>query len=269
MQVDASDVGASVHRVNGVRLHRLRGRLLPLVDLGKELGIDRVEVDDTLLLVVVRSSGRRLGLVVDAVGDPIEVVLKPLPRDVRAIAAFGGVAILGDGVPALVLDVAGVAATAGGREGALAEDEESDGPTGAIETGRSLLLAQAPKGENVAFRLADVRRLVQLPSGSVEHIGGFEVVQYDEAIVPIVRIGGDHPNDRAVLATVVCTSARGPVAVIVDRIADIVPEPAGTAPSLDDDTSSDRLVVGGCVTRLIDIDSLVPASWTAGAGATR
>ena len=121
-QVDVQEVvhldrrcGArSVDDLDGARLHRLRDRLLPLVDLADQLGVTAAATPaGELMVVVVEIAGKRFGLVVDAIGDTTEVVVEPLTRATRSIAVFGGVTILADGRPTLILDLSALAAAAG------------------------------------------------------------------------------------------------------------------------------------------------------------
>jgi len=113
LHLDAAEATDTVHRIEGVGLHRLRGRLLPLVDLSEQLGGAPAAQEAGLTIVVVANAGRRFGLVVESVGDMTEAVVKPMPRAARTIPAFVGVTILGDGRPSLILDVAGISELAG------------------------------------------------------------------------------------------------------------------------------------------------------------
>ncbi len=67
LHLDAGEA-AGVQRIQGVGLHRLRGRLLPLVDLADALGGEPTSGDAGLTIVVVTTAGKRFGIVVDAVG---------------------------------------------------------------------------------------------------------------------------------------------------------------------------------------------------------
>ena len=53
--------------------------------------------------MVAEIDRRRFGIIVDDVDDPIDAVVKPLPRAMRSIAMFAGVTILSDGRPALIV----------------------------------------------------------------------------------------------------------------------------------------------------------------------
>jgi two-component system chemotaxis sensor kinase CheA len=257
------DVAASVHDVDGARILRLRERLLPLVDLAAQLRLDHRGAADGLLVIVVESNGRRFGIVVDAIGDMIDVVVKPLTRAIRSIRLFGGVTILGDGEPALILDVAGLALGAGitatqdnGKDDRIADEEDATS---------MLLLATDADGGRIAIDMAAVRRLEQIAGDSVERWGPFEVVQYRGGILPLVRVADILPNGTPaapaadVLQVVVCESSVGLVGFVVARVEDVVPKPDAVASAQPPGRRGvmETLVVAGRVTELLDVELLV------------
>lgn len=271
VRLDADQVAATVDDIGGARLHRLRGRLLPLVGLAEHLRVPPTRESGGLDIVVIRNAGRRVGLVVDGVGDTIEAVVKPLPRAVRSVPVFAGVTILGDGQPSLILDVAGL--VGGSVVEAATGDQEHDPDEGTTLSGTAgLLLATGASGGGLAFRLSVVQRLERFPALRVDHVGGTEVVHYGDAIIPLIRVSAalssvqpleaDRSSD--VLDAVVCASSAGLVAMVVDSIQDVVPEPpAPTQPAARPGVEA-CLVIGGRVTEVVDVDALVAASGLAG-----
>ena len=97
-----------VRRVDGRETLVLRGRTIPLVRLREVLGVAEGEVPARAPIIVLEIGERRGGVVVDAVLGHQEIVVKPiqLPRGVPPV--FGGATILGDGMPALILDAGGL-----------------------------------------------------------------------------------------------------------------------------------------------------------------
>jgi two-component system chemotaxis sensor kinase CheA len=94
---------ASVHGRG--ELVAVRGQQVPLVRLGRHLGITGAIEDATRAIVVVLEAGsdRRCLLVDELVGKQ-EVVIKPLGESFVGRTPFAGAAILGDGRVGLILD---------------------------------------------------------------------------------------------------------------------------------------------------------------------
>jgi two-component system chemotaxis sensor kinase CheA len=271
VSLDGTAVAERVDAVEGARLLRLRGQLLPLVSLTERLAVSSMRGDGALLIVVVEAEGRRFGLVVDDVGDTIDAVVKPLPRLLRGIAVFAGTTILGDGRPALLLDVAGLADVAGIAASDHQEVGQVDGVTPSA-TSAGLLLATAPDGGRLAVRIGRVRRLESFALERVERAGDREVVQYGDELLPLARVAVLLPERRRVdretppagalegVAAVVCETAVGLVGFVVGSIDDVVPEP--TVPRQPPSRAGVEacVVVGDRVAELLDLDSLAAAA---------
>ena len=100
--------------IQGAPVYRLRGNLLPLVYLNRELEIQSAArgaamTQEAVNIVVLQADNRRFGLVVDQVNDTEEIVVKPLGQHLKGITAFAGATIMGDGRVALILDILGIA----------------------------------------------------------------------------------------------------------------------------------------------------------------
>src|SRR5262249_49786461 len=124
-----------IERIHGAPVYRLRGNLLPLVYLHDQLHPGSTvlpAVEGAINIVVLQADDRQFGLVVDAIHDTEEIVVKPLQKQLKGISVFAGATIMGDGKVALILDVLGLAqkahVVAGVRERALGEK-----PSGAAE----------------------------------------------------------------------------------------------------------------------------------------
>ena len=277
VHLDPEAVLSSVHDLDGARIHRLRDRLLPLVDLAGQLGVTAAAMPtDGLTVVVVEIHGKRFGLVVDGVGDTTEVVVEPLTRATRSIALFAGVTILSDGRPTLIVELSALAVAAGV---ATAHD---DGPVEAdvsdtVVDGSSLLLATGIGGGQIAVSLSAVRRLELFTSQRVQRSGAIEVVEYDGAVLPLLRLkellpdsgvdgnGASGPDGERV-QTIVCDSSGGPVGLVVERIDDVVTEPPLLAQPPGRRGVLRRLVIEDRVTELLDIDALVADAYAGALG---
>ena len=268
VHLDPAAVHSSVDDVDGARIHRLRERLLPLVELADQLGVTAAATPaDGLMIVVVEIHGKRFGLVVDAVGDTTEVVVEPLTRATRSIAVFAGVTILADGRPTLIVDLNALAAAAGVvavRDDRPREVEVSDD----VVDESSVLLATGFGGGHLAVSLSAVRRLERFPCQLVQRSGEVDVVQYGDAILPLLRLDALLPDSRADgngasgpaaehVQTIVCHSSGGPVGLVVERIHDVVPEPSAPAQPSSRRGVIRRLVIDDRVTELLDVEALV------------
>ncbi len=88
---------------------RLRDRVVPLLYLNEVLGTKKGESADGMVhIVVVKTGDRIVGLVVDALLEPQDVVVKSLGNFIGEIKGISGASILGTGEVALILDVPSV-----------------------------------------------------------------------------------------------------------------------------------------------------------------
>jgi len=87
----------------------LRDRVVPLVDLRKLLGTNGGAPAPPRRPVIVLEMGeRRSGIVVDGMLSQQEIVVKGFEAPQGTLPIFSGATIMGDGVPALILDAAGL-----------------------------------------------------------------------------------------------------------------------------------------------------------------
>jgi two-component system chemotaxis sensor kinase CheA len=84
-----------------------RGGFAPLIDVGQELGYRTAPADpiSSVVLVVETEVSTRCALVVDAIHDQRQVVIKSLEANYRQVPGIAAATILGDGRVALILDV--------------------------------------------------------------------------------------------------------------------------------------------------------------------
>ncbi len=113
IRIRRDEISSRVKLVKGHRVIKLRGMVLPLVSMGEIFGIEEEEKDpDRLLIVVVKTDQRKLGIIVDELIGGQDVVIKSLGAYLGKGRLFGkipglaGSTILGSGKVALILDVA-------------------------------------------------------------------------------------------------------------------------------------------------------------------
>ncbi|MDP3714545.1 MAG: chemotaxis protein CheA [Mycobacteriales bacterium] len=232
VRLEGEQARTAVEMIHDTPVYRLRGNLLPLVDLRHELGLgDREEAGDVMNIVVLQADDRQFGLVVEGVSDTEEIVVKPLGRQLKGIATFAGATIMGDGRLALILDVLGLAQQAKvvseNRERAALSSAAS--AAAGDEAAQALVVLRLGLDTRVAVPLSLVARLEEVPASSVERSGGRDVVQYRGQIMPLVHVcdalGVPRSVEEHEVLQVVVHSVDGRnVGLVVDEIVDIVEE---------------------------------------------
>jgi two-component system chemotaxis sensor kinase CheA len=105
---------AETVRVPRTALQRLRDReafvlrdsVVPVLRLVRLLDLpDTVSDHDDEAILVVRLNGERLGIVVDAFREGMEVIVKPMEGVLAGLSGFAGTTLLGDGRVLLILDL--------------------------------------------------------------------------------------------------------------------------------------------------------------------
>jgi two-component system chemotaxis sensor kinase CheA len=92
-----------VRRVRGTDVLVLRDEVIPLLSLRQIVDLPPRDAEGSQV-VVLEVADRRAGLVVDQLRGQQEIVVKPIDGARGAASCFSGATILGDGVPALILE---------------------------------------------------------------------------------------------------------------------------------------------------------------------
>jgi two-component system chemotaxis sensor kinase CheA len=267
-----------IEMVHGVPVHRLRGKLLPLVYLRKQLemrgGAGPDAQDEAAVnIVVLQADERQFGLVVDAIGDSEEIVVKPLRKQLKAVKVFAGASIMGDGKVALILDVLGLAQRAGvvgeARDRALLEKPPET--VSAAAEKQTFLLFAGQGDSRMAIPLGALDRLEEFPVSQIEMSGTQWVTQYRGQILPLFRLNlvleerrrklkglqELPPAASGRLQVLVLNYASHTFGLVVEKILDIIEDRAEvkTPPTRAGVLYS--VVIGGRVTELLDIAAIV------------
>ena len=272
VRIDGDRVDSEIEWIHGAPVHRLRGRLLPIVDLAEQLRIPNRPLSErsSINLVVLQADGQRFGLVVDSITDTQEIVVKPLGAQVNDLGVYAGATIMGDGRVALILDVLGMAHLASvlSEDGQLVDEAPDDiGDAGHADR-EAVLVADLGNGQRAAVALSRVARLEQIAATSIETSAGGAVVQYRGDLMPLVSLAraaglgagmSIGPSDEGLHEVVVCRGASGPVGFVVDRIVDVVQEDiaAATRAARAAGSVTFTAVVDGRVTDVVDVDALL------------
>jgi two-component system chemotaxis sensor kinase CheA len=277
VRLESDKVAKGIELVHGAPVYRLRGRLLPLVYLQRELQIEpdsNSSVNDGAVNIVVLQAGdRQFGLVVDQINDSEEIVVKPLRKQLKTVKTFAGSSIMGDGKVALILDVLGLAQRASvvteNRERAFG-DKTAD-IVGAAAEKQTFLLFAGPGDSRMAIPLNSLARLEEFPVNQIEMSGSQWVTQYRGQILPLVRLNVALEERRAKLRALQAPPAAdsGPIQVlvlnhdgrtfglVVEQILDIVEDRADVKMAATRPSVLYSVVIGERVTELLDIPAIL------------
>ncbi len=243
-----------VENVNGALFYRLRDHLLPLVELDRVLGFEPAQGVPSILVCQVGAC--RFGMIVDAVLDTHEIVVKPVGRMVKGVRAYTGTTILGDGQVIMILDVPGIAQTTDvlsrtrkEDHRACAEDESYGGRD------ESLLIFDAGTSAPRAVPLSQVARLEEFSSDQIEWVDERWVVQYRGQLLPLLPASGEiEMRGMDPRPVIVFSDGIHPMGLAVDAIRDIVNEAVTIQSESMTPGLTGSIVVAGRTTELVDID---------------
>ncbi|MFN8651624.1 MAG: chemotaxis protein CheA [Gemmatimonadales bacterium] len=237
VRLEGDEAKKQIEMVYGAPVCRLRGRLLPLVNLSQSLGLQgdfwgpSGRSGEAVNIVVLQADEHTFGLVVDEINDTEEIVVKPLGKQVKGLNAYAGATIMGDGRVALILDVMGLAQRAQVVSEARARAASSAVETRAAgnDTRQMLLLFRLGADRRLAIPLSLVARLEEFKRAEVERAGEHQVVQYRDRLLPLLQLTDllgepSTASDSETLPVVVYTHNGQDVGLVVENIIDIVEE---------------------------------------------
>ena len=194
LRLRPEEVQTRIEVVGDSKVLLLRDRVLPLANFAELIGsaatTARSSEGAALEIAVVTTGTMTYGLVVGCFHDTEEVVVKPLGRRLKHLREYSGATILGDGMVALILDVAGVAVKAGlasASESERAEELAAQAEARLRDT-HSLLLFQNAPGESFAVPLELVQRIERIKPAQVERFGQHRTMQYHGGSLPLVAL---------------------------------------------------------------------------------
>ncbi len=256
----------SIETLLNVPVYRLRGQILPLVNLAAVLQLPpSTGPTDLLYFVVIAADDYRFGLIVDWIEDTQNMVVKPLSKQLRSLNMFAGATVLGDGAAALILDTSGLAKYAGVQR----QSQQSFAPATELEPGLSdrqlILIMLGPQNVRMGILLTHATRLEILPSTVIERVGDQYLMQYRDRIVSLIDLQAvctgmvSSPAEFAEFVSIVIITLDGDrtVGLIVHQILDIVEEAitvtgAATRPGV-----TCYATVQGHITEMLDLNAIV------------
>ena len=204
VRVRAVEVEQRIGQVQDAKVLRLRGNLLPLIELSdvlelkepfkpeKEATEKETSEEDTprkaINIIVVETGEQRFGIIVDGLHDSEEIVVKPLSRHLQSCPCLSGATILGDGHVALILDVPGMAAHQEIRNDEELNAGEDQSEVNADEESQYMLLFSNHENEHFAVSMDIVSRIDRIQTEQIDSVGGHELLQYGSATMPLMRL---------------------------------------------------------------------------------
>jgi two-component system chemotaxis sensor kinase CheA len=270
VRLEGEEARKKIEVLYNAPVYRLRGQLLPIVYLNQHLKLKSPGASEIVNIVVLQADGRQFGLVVDAINDAEEIVVKPLGKQLKSLSSFAGATIMGDGRVALILDILGVAQKA--RVITEAREHTLSGENKGLDhrdDRQTLLLFELGRDRHFALPLSAVARLEELPVADVERSGQLEVVQYRGQIMSLIRVdrylgdgvGSDTAAEAPTMLQVVVYSDHGrSVGLVVSKISDIVHEALAVRRSGARDGILGSAVIKERVTDLLDFEGIIRAA---------
>lgn len=285
VRLESDQARKGIESLYGAPVYRLRGQLLPLCYLNKELELEalaassavvttssqpasQAQSQDAVNIVILQADGRQFGLVVDEINDTEEIVVKPLGKQLKGLSCFAGATIMGDGKVALILDVLGLAQHADVinevRDRSMVDKTRADNRTTDKQT---LLLFDVGRGSRMAIPLSMVARLEEFPRDQIEHSGSQQVVQYRGQILPLIRVSdyvtsnSESSAESSDMVQVVVYSEQGrSVGLVVGSINDIVEESVQVKREAQGSGILGSAVIQDKVTDLLDVSAIIQAA---------
>ncbi|MEP9375451.1 chemotaxis protein CheW [Aquabacter sp. CN5-332] len=257
-----ADSEHAVRRLNDAPVLCLRNQLLPMLHLGRLLGLDAgkpegyVDEDfENRLIAVMDVGNERFGIVLDSVSHTEEIVVKPMSSVLRQVSLVSGSTILGDGHVIMIVDPNGLAqAVAAGSEASMTSTMADAVQQDTSDAFMSLLLFSAGSDDIKAVPLSLVTRLEELERDTIEKVDGRAVIQYRGKLIPVIRADGELAERGTGTQPMLIFSHDARVmGLAVDKIVDIVES------SLDLQlSSSSPHVLGGAIidgraTEILDV----------------
>lgn len=281
-----------IETINGSRVLRLRDHLLPLLDLKKILQLhDEPEIvqeneqtetpvsadettnsdtdeelekklkEENAFILVVQLGNSAFGVIVDAVFDTEEIVVKPVSPILRNIEMFSGNTILGDGSVVMILDVNGISKSSGdisvfAEDMRLAtEEEEQDQHDENKKQKEALLLFRAGGEETKAVPLQTVGRLEEFDTKDIETADGSYVVQYRDRLMPLISVDENHKLAEKFQPVIVFFDnvKNKTMGIMVDKIIDVIEETFSIEQSKGENGLLGSAIIQGKATDIIDV----------------
>ncbi|HAK47261.1 MAG TPA: hybrid sensor histidine kinase/response regulator [Spirochaeta sp.] len=226
----------------------------------------RFHAESVLNIVIVSSGNTTYGILVDSLHETMEIVVKPLGRQLKKCKEYAGATIMGNGNVALILDVAGIAnmlemsSVAGSLEQKEAEQEIEKVSK---EEKHAYLLFRSSEEEYCAMPLELVARVEQIEAARIEQIGGKRIIQYLGRGLPLVSladVAGEQSVPEDNLAAIVFHAFGRDIGLLAIRPVDFIEqEMVIDHTSLRQKGVMGSVIIDGRTTMIVDVHEIVEA----------
>jgi two-component system chemotaxis sensor kinase CheA len=266
VRIDGREGGPAIEQAGAVPMLRLRGRLVPLVELGDLLRLDPPAAASAGVPVIAIAAvgGITLGIVVDQVFDTEEIVVKPMAPPLRPIALFGGAAILGDGAVIMILDPNAIARAMG-----LSGGDETRRRTPRITAkadrssgGTAMLLFRTMAGAAPsAVPLNLVARIESMKCDQITTSGDRYVTPYHGELMPLIALSPARQPCGQNVSVLVFTDQDRSVGLMVHEIVEVVEERLAIDPATILPGVLGSAMIAGRATDVIDTSFWLAQAW--------
>ncbi len=245
--------------IGGHPFFRLRGRLLPVLELASTLKLAD-EVPHEGSIVVIDIGDRTFGILVNEIFGAEEIVVKPLGVHFQHLTQYGGCSILGDGSVIPILDCNGLAQMMElSEEATHAALQEDDAQVSLHDLQHVLVFRQ--DGGRYAIPMALVERLEKFPAENIETSGAKEVLQYrNDEVIPVLRWGdlaGLESHAGEEVYGLILSDGHHRMCLQVDEIVDILEIPLEIKKPTQDEFFLGTAVILEQATEVVDVFDVI------------
>ena len=237
VMLKSEDFNQTLGKVQGQNVFRIRGVLLPLVDLAEGLQLvdgagsgkvllEHIQERESLRILIVRSGEQRVGVVVDDILGSEEIVVKPMPEYLKYLKIFSGATILGDGSISMIMDIPGFVERNQLLSNEQIKEELIEEHTSKINNEeQSILIFDNGAEEQFALTIPLIRRVDSLELDRIQKIGEKEYIEYMGEQMRILRLEDYLPINRSEVpqesaSVIIPKQARIPVGILINQVID-------------------------------------------------
>lgn len=220
-----------------------------------------------LNIVVLTTGKNTYGLIFDDLFSTEEIVVKPLPVQIKDCLFFAGAAIMGDGRVAMILDSAGIARAANFSFADVTSEEkrriEEENTKADMKNGQSVVMFNIASDEFFALPLFRIYRIEIIGRHEIKRIGEQLFINYAGSPLPLISIEtllnvSPLPDNLKETCVIIPKTAHQPVGILVSEITDTAEIPVGIRSDGDSENSLyDSVIFKGMMIKFLNIDEIL------------